>query len=88
MAENDGLADKAKDEFEQLKTKLQYDMEHDLYRFRDDIKHFLGMELASRYYYQRGSMCQALKRDKVFDKAREILCSEKLYQSILSPKGE
>lgn len=84
LAKAEGLADKAKDEFAALEAKLKYDMQNDLDIFRDDLRRSLAVEIAARYYYQKGMVEEGLKDDKFLDKAIEILSDSKRYREILT----
>lgn len=84
LAKAEGLADKAKDEFAALEAKLKYDMQNDLDIFRDDLRRSLAVEIAARYYYQKGMVEEGLKDDKFLDKAIEILSDNKRYREILT----
>ena len=88
IAQTEGLAQKAADEFDALEAKLDYDLKHDLDLFRNDIKRVVGMEIASRYYYQKGAVIQSMKGDKVLDEAVRILDDGKRYASLLQGPGK
>lgn len=83
MAELEGLADKATNEFAALEQKLQYDMDKDLDIFRDDLKRLLAVEIAIRYYYQRGAIYHSLKGDNCLELAIDVLNNKQLYRDIL-----
>ncbi len=83
MAKLEGLADKATDEFKALEEKLQYNMDKDLEVFRKDIKRLLAVEIATRYYYQRGGIYHGLKDDICLDLAVGILDNQEQYNNIL-----
>ena len=84
IAQREGLADKAQDEFNALETKLQYDLKNDLDTFRGDLERVIALQIASRYYYQRGAVMQNLKSDKVVDQAVSLLNDMDRYKSILA----
>ncbi|MBO6078861.1 MAG: S41 family peptidase [Bacteroidaceae bacterium] len=84
IAQREGLADKAKDEFKSLEEKLQYDLKNDLDVFRTDLERVLAMEIVTRYYYQRGAVVQSLKSDKFLADAVKLLDDPARYRSILS----
>ncbi|MBO7248226.1 MAG: S41 family peptidase [Bacteroidaceae bacterium] len=83
MAKLEGLADKATDEFKALEEKLQYNIDKDLEVFRKDIKRLLAVEIATRYYYQRGGIYHGLKDDICLDLAVGILNNQEQYNNIL-----
>lgn len=84
IAQREGLADKAQDEFKALETKLQYDLKNDLDTFRGDLERVIALQIASRYYYQRGAVMQNLKSDKVVDQAVSLLNDMDRYKSLLA----
>ena len=85
IARMEGLADKAQDEFKALEEKLQYDLKNDLDVFRTDLERVIAMEIATRYYYQRGAVVQSIKSDKFLDDAVKLLDDRKRYREILAP---
>ena len=84
IAEREGLADKAQDEFKSLESKLQYDLKNDLDVFRKDLERVIEMEIIIRYYYQRGVVIYNMNSDRFLDEAVNILTDRKRYDSILS----
>lgn len=84
IAENEGLESKAEEEFRALEEKLKFDMATDLDSFDDDIRRILAVEIANRYYYQKGTIRQSLKDDKVLKAAVELLSDEGRYRGILT----
>ena len=78
LAEREGLADKAQDEFKSLESKLQYDLRNDLDVFRSDL------EILVRYYYQRGLIMYNMKSDRFLEEAAGLLGDRKRYDSILA----
>jgi C-terminal processing peptidase-3. Serine peptidase. MEROPS family S41A len=67
-----------------LEAKLTPNLDRDLDRFKDQITELLSAEIVKRYYYQKGELIQSLKKDKVLDKALEVLGNPSLYQTTLS----
>ena len=84
IAEREGLADKAQDEFKSLEIKLQYDLKNDLDVFRKDLERVIAMEIVVRYYYQRGAVMLNMRSDKFLDEAVSLLGDRKRYDSILA----
>lgn len=84
IAEKEGLADKARDEFKSLESKLQYDLRNDLDVFRSDLERLIALEIVVRYYYQRGAVMMNLKNDKFVDEVVSLLGDSKRYNAILS----
>jgi carboxyl-terminal processing protease len=88
IAQREGLADKAKEEFDALESKLQYDLKNDLDVFRKDLESVIALEIVIRYYYQRGAVMQNIKSDKFLAEAVKVLNDRKSYDSILAgPAG-
>ena len=88
IAQKEGLAQKAADEFDALELKLDYDLKHDLDLFSNEIKRLVGMEIASRYYYQKGAVVQSMRGDKPLAEAVKILDDGERYYSILRGPGK
>ena len=84
IAQREGLADKAQDEFKSLESKLQYDLRNDLDVFRKDLERLIAMEIVVRYYYQRGAVILNMKSDKFLDETVSLLGDRKRYDSILA----
>ena len=84
IAQREGLADKAQDEFKSLESKLQYDLRNDLDVFRKDLERVIAMEILVRYYYQRGVVMYNMRSDKFLDEAVSLLGDRKRYDSILA----
>jgi len=84
IAQIEGLADKASAEFDALAIKLEYDLRKDLDIFRDDIKRLVGMDIATRYYYQRGGVIQSMGGDKILSEAVSLLDDGERYNSLLA----
>ena len=84
IAEREGLADKAKDEFESLESKLQYDLKSDLDQFRSELERVIALEIVVRYHYQRGGVVESLKSDKFLKEVVSLMGDRKRYDSILA----
>ena len=80
----EGYLDESSDEFKALEAKLTPNLDRDLDRFKDQITELLSAEIVKRYFYQKGELIQSLKKDKVLDKALEVLGNPSLYQTTLS----
>ncbi|MBN2661202.1 MAG: S41 family peptidase [Tannerellaceae bacterium] len=80
----EGYMDESSEEFKALEAKLTPNLDRDLDRFKGQISELLASEIVKRYYYQKGELIQSLKKDKVLDKALEVLGNTSLYQSTLS----
>lgn len=58
-----------------LKKLLTHDLQADIAMKRPQISDYLGEEIASRYYYDRGRAAQSLRSDKALKEAMKILSS-------------
>jgi carboxyl-terminal processing protease len=85
MAVREKYYDDAKDQFESLKNKLSHDKKQDLLKHKEQVKHLLENEIASRYYYVRGRIAQGLQYDKELDKALALIAQPADYQAVLKP---
>lgn len=77
--------EETKSEFDALKAKLSHDKKLDLLKHKDQVKHMLENEIASRYYYQRGRLAQAMQYDKELDKALSLINNPAEYKGLLKP---
>lgn len=68
--------------FDSLQKMLIHDLDHDLNTHRDEITEYLGSEIVSRYYYDKGKTAYALRTDKALKAACEIMNSDR-YNKIL-----
>jgi carboxyl-terminal processing protease len=66
-----------------LKNKLSHDKKQDLLKHKEQVKHMLENEIASRYYYVRGRIAQGLQYDKELDKALALLSHPAEYNGLL-----
>ncbi len=83
-AEKEDYYDTAKDDFDALEKMLKLDVNKDLDLFNEEVKELLGIEIVKRYYYQKGSIQFALKRDAELDAAKELLSDLDEYNGLLS----
>jgi carboxyl-terminal processing protease len=74
-------------EIEALEEKLIHNKEEDLMTHRDQISEILAVEIASRYYYQKGKVITSLKYDPEIKKAIELIEETENYSSILNGKS-
>lgn len=81
----EGYMDVASEEYKALEAKLQPNLDRDLELFKEDIRGLIESEIVQRYYYKKGVLIHQLSRDKVFDKAVEVLNQPDLFQSLLQP---
>ena len=88
VAKEEGYFQDAEEEFKALENKLSHSEEKDLDLFKNEIIDFISVEIAKRYYYQRGEIEESLKRDKTYQAAVELLKDSPRYEALLSPKKE
>ena len=85
VAEFEGYTNDAAAEFAALEKKLSHDIDRDFDIFKAEICELLADELVTRYYYQRGSIIQAIKSDSTILRARTLLGDDEAYKQILAP---
>ncbi len=71
-----------------LANELKAEKKQDIEKHKKQIEEMLRVEIATRYYYQKGKTASALINDKEVDKAVSILNDKSLYGSILTGKAE
>lgn len=76
------MGDETTAAFDSLQKLLIHDLDRDLDTHRSEIEEYLGSEIVSRYYYDRGKTAYMLRNDKALKAAREILYSDR-YDKIL-----
>lgn len=67
-----------------LKEELSPNKEKDLEKFSAGIKDLMEEEIASRYFYQKGTIQASLEEDKQIARAKEVLLDTHMYRGILS----
>jgi carboxyl-terminal processing protease len=88
VAKAEGYYEISKEEFEALENKLSHDLDKDLNLFKDEISELIGIEIAKRYYYQKGEIRQSLKKDKTTLEAIKLLKDKEKYKKMLMPPSE
>ena len=68
-----------------METALKEEKQHDIDKYKDEIKELLLVEIVSRYYYQKGKLEAALKDDPITEEAIRVLSTPTEYASILNP---
>ena len=76
------MGDETTAAFDSLQKLLIHDLDRDLDTHRPEIEEYLGSEIMSRYYYDRGKTAYMLRNDKALKAARDILNSDR-YNKIL-----
>lgn len=87
IAKEEGYFKMSEDEFKALEGKLSHNVEKDLDLFKDEIIDLISVEIAKRYFYQKGEIAEMLKRDKTYKAAIELLNDKNKYEQLLSPKA-
>ena len=85
LAQFEGYYEDAKEEFENLKRKLNHNVEKDLDFNKEQIKQMLTAEIVSDYYFQRGTIENSLRYDKQLKEAMRLLHAPEEYKKILLP---
>lgn len=73
IAKFEGYYDDAKEEFEALRSKLKHNVERDLDRNEDIIRHIVEGEIVGHYYHQGGAIANQNGFDKQVKAAMEKL---------------
>ena len=83
-AKREGYYKAAEDQLAELQRLLKPDVSKDLDMFSKEVKEMLGIEIAKRYYYQKGAIQYGLKEDKDLDRAKELFNNMDEYYGILN----
>ena len=83
LARFEGYYDLSKEQFNDLKDKLQHNVAHDLEYNKAFIKELLEGDIVRAYYYQGGGIAYSLTKDVFFKRATELLTNTKEYNNIL-----
>jgi len=75
-----------KDQLENLRKSMERDKEADFEKHKDEIIKILEMEIAAKYYFEKGRIQASLKGNKETLKAIEILKSANEYKALLIPE--
>lgn len=82
-ATNEKYFDDISAEYDALKSKMMHNKKEDLEKNKDEIKDLLRIEIASRYYFQKGRIKASLMTDIDIKKAIETFRDTKTYKGIL-----
>ncbi|MBQ0103828.1 MAG: S41 family peptidase [Prevotellaceae bacterium] len=88
VAKFEGYYDDAKAEFDALEAKLTHNLEYDLDRCSKDIRMLISLEIAKRWFYERGSIQIGMTDDPVLDRAVNLLGNTDEYNKILGKASE
>lgn len=84
IAKDEGyMTEQATAAFDTLQRLLVHDLDRDLDTHREEITEYLGSEIVSRYYYDKGKTAYIIPGDKAFNVAVSILSSP-LYNKMLN----
>jgi len=83
VAEFEGYYEDAKAEFEALENKLKHNLDKELDHHQKEVRQLMAMEIIKRYFYESGTVQEALKDDIDLKKAQEILADMTEYNRIL-----
>ena len=83
-AEKDSILVDIASEIKLIEDKIILKKKSDLKKFKSQIRGFLEIEIASRYFFQIGKIESSLGNDFFVDEAVEILTNNERYTSILS----
>ncbi len=84
VSENEDYYPEIKGELADLEQKLMHNKDADLKKHRDEISDILKVEIASRYYYQKGKVKASLSSDPEVKKAISLLGERDAFTAILS----
>jgi len=70
-------------EFDALQSKVKHDKHQDILKHKDEIRHLLEEEIASRYQLREGRIMQGLPYDPAVQKALALLQQPSAYDSLL-----
>ncbi len=81
----EGLYDKNREAFEQLRPGLQHSLEEEIGLYRSEVIELIEAELSGRYFYDWGMIRYTIERDKQVEKAIEIASDRERYYALLRP---
>ncbi len=83
-AEDEHYLAAIEEQISQLEASLSNYKTNDLQKFRSEIEDLLLVEIATRYYYQKGKIVASLRNDLELKEAKSILRDQARYTEILS----
>ena len=83
IAKLEGYLDEIQPILDQAVAKIEEEKANDLVNNRKEIEELLKIEIASRYYYQRGKIIATLDDDPELAKAFEVILNQEEYNNIL-----
>ena len=83
IAKAEGYLDDIQPILDQAKAKIEEEKANDLVNNRKEIEDLLKIEIAGRYYYQKGKIIATLADDPELEKAFEVILNQEEYNNIL-----
>jgi carboxyl-terminal processing protease len=83
-AKREGYYKAAEKQFEELQKLIKPDVSKDIDMFSIEVKEMLGIEIAKRYYYQKGGIQYGLKNDRDLERAKTLFNNMDEYNGILN----
>ena len=83
IAKLEGYLDDIQPILDQAKAKIEEEKANDLVNNRKEIEDLLKIEIAGRYYYQKGKIIATLADDPELKKAIEVILNQEEYNNIL-----
>jgi carboxyl-terminal processing protease len=83
IAKLEGYLDDIQPVLDQAKAKIEEEKAKDLINNRKEIEELLKIEIAGRYYYQKGKIIATLGEDPELAKAFEVILNQEEYNNIL-----
>ena len=83
IAKAEGYLDDIQPILDQAKAKIEEEKANDLVNNRKEIEELLKIEIAGRYYYQKGKIIATLDEDPELAKALEVILNQEEYNNIL-----
>ncbi|MCH2020950.1 MAG: S41 family peptidase [Saprospiraceae bacterium] len=84
IARKEKYIDGLKNELDAIKSVFKNSKHRELINQKDRILHLLQRHIASRYYYQKGSIEAGLENDVELNRAQNILINKIEYEKLLS----
>jgi len=88
IAKEEAYLDAVNPQLEALEEELVNYKKNDIRKHRDEIEELLKMEIAQRYYYQKGKIIATLDHDPDLEMAFQIIQDSARYKEILSPQKQ
>lgn len=82
-AKKEKYFDGVKEKIEALKNEIKHDKEHDIVKFKDEIKQVLESEIVTRYYLQKGAVEYSFNVDSDVKEALRLFANMDDYHKIL-----